>query len=73
MLRVLTPSRVSKESLKQAFGAFSEANGLPTELGTWFFKKLYERWPNLHETRSRAEGAEGRYLAGIFLKPWRRE
>jgi P4 family phage/plasmid primase-like protien len=58
-----------KDELKNAFADFCRRNELPTSCGEWFLKKLYERWPQVHETRPTGEGGDRYYaVAGIALR-----
>ncbi len=61
-------ARETKDSLKAAFNGFCETHGVPVEFADWFFKRLYERWPNLKETMPRREGSRVRCVSGIKLK-----
>jgi hypothetical protein len=41
---------------------------LPVEFGDWFFKRLYERFPDLKEIRASYAGERVRCVAGMKLK-----
>lgn len=60
--------RETKDALKYAFNGFCETHGLPVEFGDWFFKRLYERWPNLKEVQPRQDGSRVRCVSGLKLK-----
>lgn len=59
----------NKDLLKDSFRDYSEENELPTAIGDWLFRKLYERWPQLKEARIREDGTKRpRVISGIALK-----
>lgn len=61
-------SRTTKDELRSTFNGFCETHGLPVEFDVWFFKRLYERYPNLRETQTRRGTERVRCVAGITLK-----
>jgi putative DNA primase/helicase len=61
-------AREPKQSLSNAFGEFCETNGLPAGWRDWFFRRLYERFPDLREVRTRHGTERERCVAGIRLK-----
>ncbi len=61
-------ARVGKDTLRESFKDYCERHDLPASMGDWFFRNLYERWPNLKELRD-SEGERRRFVVGIVLKP----
>ena len=64
--RLDAAAKVAKESLRGAFQDYSERHNLPASMGDWFFRNLYERWPQLKEVRE-SDGERRRFIAGIEL------
>jgi P4 family phage/plasmid primase-like protien len=67
--RLAPDAQVLKDTLAEAYKEFCERHDLPSGIGGWFFKSLYERWTQLHEVRPWQEGKRPRLIAGIDLKP----
>lgn len=60
--------KVKKEWMKAAFIGFLEDHGLPEQFEGYFFRRLYERFPEVSPLRQRAgSGVEERYVGGIRL------
>ncbi len=58
-----------KEELRKAFSEFCERHALPVSGDDWFLKSLYERWPQLRETRPTNDSGQRYYaIAGIALR-----
>jgi P4 family phage/plasmid primase-like protien len=58
-----------KKDLKDAFAEFCERHELPVGCGDWFLKSLYERWPQLRDTRlTNDQGERYRAISGISLR-----
>jgi len=53
--------------LGAAYDEFCRQHGLPDSCGAWFFRCLYERWPNLTEKRPGSGSSRRRCIAGIAL------
>lgn len=62
--------RVSKRVLLEAYEEFREEHDLSQAIGEWFFRSIYDRWPQLKETRPReaADGKRERMVGDIQLK-----
>jgi hypothetical protein len=62
-------AKTPKDELRNAFADFSERHELSASCGDWFLKSLYERWPQLRETRLTADnGDRYRAVAGVALR-----
>ena len=59
---------VRKEKLRVAFQAFCETHELNLDSSTWFFRKLYERFPELKDSQKRSDGVKVRCIQGLKLK-----
>lgn len=60
--------KVSKETLAAAYKGFRERHDLPNTHEGSFFRTLYERWPQVRESRpAKTKGHRPRYLLGIGL------
>jgi hypothetical protein len=67
--QLLPDATTSKADLKDAFADFCERHELPVSCGDWFLKSLYERWPQVRETRPTNDAGERYYaIAGIALR-----
>ena len=62
-------AQVEKTALRQAFGDFCERYELPCRCDDWFFRVLYERWPNLVEARPGSGAKRFRVVVGLALLP----
>jgi len=60
--------RVSKTTLAEAYKEFCEEHELPTTCNEWFFRALFDRWPNLLEVRVRRGEQRERAVCGLTLK-----
>jgi putative DNA primase/helicase len=66
---ILEPSAmISKDSLNEAFKDFCEQHEIAPSVKDWFFRSLYERWPNLREVRKSENYSRRRCVAGIQLR-----
>jgi P4 family phage/plasmid primase-like protien len=66
--RLAPDAKAAKDTLADAFKDFSERHALPSGIGTWFFRTLYERWTQLREVRPRDEENRRRVILGIEVK-----
>jgi P4 family phage/plasmid primase-like protien len=62
-------AKITKETLNNAFNEFCDQHNVPKEFGSGWFKRLYERFPNIKPVRGRSEGERVNYISGIQLLP----
>lgn len=66
---ILAPeSRVTKESLREAFGEFAARHELSSVCAEWFFRALFERYTTIRETQPRVGGERVRHVQGLQLR-----
>ena len=61
-------ARVEKQKLSFAYEEFCRRYELAPACKDWFFRSLYERWPNLREARPGSGAVRARVIDGIALK-----
>ena len=61
-------ARVTKDTLREAYGEFCTRHELSTECREWFFRVLFERFTSLRETHPRVAGDRVKCVAGVQLR-----
>jgi hypothetical protein len=61
-------TQVEKQKLSFAYEEFCRRYELAPACNDWFFRSLYERWPNLREARPGSGSNRPRVIVGIALK-----
>ncbi|MBI4326651.1 MAG: hypothetical protein HY674_15515 [Chloroflexi bacterium] len=61
-------ARVTKNTLRDAYGEFCTRHELPTECREWFFRVLFERFTSLREIQPRVDGKQIRHVQGLQLR-----
>lgn len=56
-----------KDSLKANYDEFCQRHGFASTIADWFFRRLFERFPCLSETRNQVNGERVRYISGLAL------
>lgn len=61
-------AQTRKDSLKGAYDEFCQRHGFAPFVTEWFFRRLFERFPALSETRNQVNGERCRFITGLELK-----
>lgn len=62
-------ARIQKSTLQKEFEAFLNEHGLPDHFADWFFRRLYERFPDVKALRDRGTDLEEiHWVKGIRLR-----